>query len=126
MPCKGEDTLICGGRSHISIFTDGTPSPAIQQDLTNPLHQTINMWDVMRKLEIWIFFRAVFTIRFLQHVMLGFGFRPMDCANFVHKHHRRYYTFLGMENERECCKSSSLLPLIFNPYLGCRVRVRNI
>ncbi|KAF8155387.1 hypothetical protein B0H34DRAFT_859808 [Crassisporium funariophilum] len=29
MPCKGDVTLVCGGASHISIYTDGTPSPKI-------------------------------------------------------------------------------------------------
>ncbi|KAF8952775.1 WSC domain-containing protein [Flammula alnicola] len=29
LPCKGDDTLICGGNDRISVYTDGTPSPQI-------------------------------------------------------------------------------------------------
>lgn len=29
IPCTGDDTLICGGSNHISIYTNGIPSPKI-------------------------------------------------------------------------------------------------
>jgi len=29
MPCRGDDTLLCGGKNRISVYTDGTPSPNI-------------------------------------------------------------------------------------------------
>jgi len=29
IPCTGDNTLLCGGSNHISIYTDGTPSPKI-------------------------------------------------------------------------------------------------
>ena len=28
-PCSGDNTLLCGGTKHISVYTDGTPSPKI-------------------------------------------------------------------------------------------------
>ncbi|KAF8959586.1 WSC domain-containing protein [Flammula alnicola] len=100
LPCAGDSTLICGGNDRIQILTDGAPSPAILQDVTDPLHQTLELWQY-----VGCYADNPSPNRILQR-MVGSGSAD-TCPNICQEEAFNssgslVFTFAGIDNGDEC------------------------